>query len=141
MAGGLSDRSKSRPSTRARTAAALPGNRSRIVATVQQAPPKPSMADLQRILDERRPAEARPRIARRLWSSRFHVQHRVAQMLRRGRILVGGDAAHVHSPAGGQGMNTGIQDANSLARALREVLESGNQGTLDAWEKDRLEIA
>ena len=52
------------------------------------------------------------------WSSRFRIHHRIARTARKGRILLCGDAAHVHSPAGGQGMNTGIQDAMSLAPLL-----------------------
>ena len=52
-----------------------------------------------------------------------------------------GDAAHVHSPAGGQGMNTGIQDAVSLAGALTRTLEDGNDARLDAWAIERHRIA
>ncbi len=54
------------------------------------------------------------------WGSRFRVHHRVADAYRAGRLLLAGDAAHVHSPAGGQGMNTGIQDGHALGRALAE---------------------
>ena len=62
------------------------------------------------------------------WSSQFHIHHRVAQSPRQGRILLCGDAAHVHSPAGGQGMNTGIQDSISLAQALTATLRDGDDG-------------
>ena len=57
-----------------------------------------------------------------LWGSRFRVHHRVADVYRAGRVLLAGDAAHVHSPAGGQGMNAGILDAMSLADALVQAL-------------------
>ena len=54
-----------------------------------------------------------------LWGSRFRVHHRIADSYRAGRVLLAGDAAHVHSPAGGQGMNVGMLDAMSLADALQ----------------------
>ena len=53
-----------------------------------------------------------------VWGSRFRIHHRVADTFRAGRLLLAGDAAHVHSPAGGQGMNLGIQDAVALGDAL-----------------------
>jgi len=56
-----------------------------------------------------------------VWGSRFRIHHRVANTYRAGRLLLSGDAAHVHSPAGGQGMNLGIQDAVALADALAGV--------------------
>ncbi len=60
-----------------------------------------------------------------IWGSRFRVHHRVADTYRAGRLLLAGDAAHVHSPAGGQGMNLGIQDAVALGDALAAVLGGG----------------
>jgi 2-polyprenyl-6-methoxyphenol hydroxylase-like FAD-dependent oxidoreductase len=121
--------------------APLPGNRFRIVATMKDAPPEPSIADLQHIFEERGPENAAIAIHRIVWASRFHLEHRVAKVLRQGRILLAGDAAHVHSPAGGQGMNTGIQDAIALASALQETLQHGNDAALDMWQEKRLEIA
>jgi 2-polyprenyl-6-methoxyphenol hydroxylase-like FAD-dependent oxidoreductase len=121
--------------------APLPGNRFRIVATMKEAPPEPSIADLQHIFEERGPGNAAIAIRRIVWASRFHVQHRVAKVLRQGQILLAGDAAHVHSPAGGQGMNTGIQDAIALAGALQETLQQGNDAALNSWQEKRLEIA
>ena len=67
-----------------------------------------------------------------LWGSRFRIHHRVADSYRAGRLLLAGDAAHVHSPAGGQGMNLGITDAVALADALTEALRTGHD-TLDAY--------
>jgi 2-polyprenyl-6-methoxyphenol hydroxylase-like FAD-dependent oxidoreductase len=121
--------------------APLPSNLFRIVATVKQAPPAPSIAVFQQILEERGPENAVINIRRSVWASRFHIQHRVAKVLRQDRILLAGDAAHVHSPAGGQGMNTGIQDAIVLAGALKETLEQGNDAALNLWQEKRLEIA
>lgn len=121
--------------------APLPGDHFRIVATMKEAPPEPSIADLQRIFEERGPENAAIAIRSIVWASRFHLEHRVAKVMRQGRILLAGDAAHVHSPAGGQGMNTGIQDAIALAGALQETLQQGNDAALDSWQEKRLEIA
>ena len=56
------------------------------------------------------------------WFSTYHVHHRVTEHFRKGRAFLLGDAAHIHSPAGGQGMNTGIGDAINLAWKLAAVL-------------------
>ena len=61
--------------------------------------------------------------------------------MRKGPVLLVGDAAHVHSPAGGQGMNTGIQDAVSLADALVAALEDGGDQALSAWAEHRRQVA
>lgn len=77
-----------------------------------------------------------------MWSSRFRVQHRLADCYREGRAFLAGDAAHVHSPAGGQGMNTGIQDAVALAARLAEVLRDGaGEQVLDRYEAERRSVA
>jgi 2-polyprenyl-6-methoxyphenol hydroxylase-like FAD-dependent oxidoreductase len=119
--------------------APLPGNHFRVAS--MKAPPEPSIADLQHIFEERGLENATIAIHRIVWASRFRLEHRVAKVLRQGRILLAGDAAHVHSPAGGQGMNTGIQDAIALAGALKETLELGNDAALNSWQEKRLEIA
>ncbi|MFC1406915.1 FAD-dependent oxidoreductase [Streptacidiphilus cavernicola] len=98
--------------------APLPGGHYRVVATVDEAPAEPDLAFVQQLLDERAPGQAR--VSAVAWSSRFRVHHRVADRYRAGRLFLAGDAAHVHSPAGGQGMNTGIQDAYALGRALAD---------------------
>jgi len=121
--------------------APLPDDRFRIVATVVEAPELPSAQFMQSILDARGPFENPGRIGEVHWSSRFHIHHRLAQCPRRGRILLCGDAAHVHSPAGGQGMNTGIQDSVSLAQALAATLQDGDETRLDAWAAKRHRIA
>jgi hypothetical protein len=77
-----------------------------------------------------------------LWGTRFHLHHRVADSYRAGRILLAGDAAHVHSPAGGQGMNTGIGDAINLAWKLAAVIAGRAPGTLlDSYELERIGFA
>ena len=121
--------------------APLPVDRFRIVATVDEAPELPSASYMQSILDARGPSENPGCIRDVRWSSRFHIQHRLAQSPRLGRILLCGDAAHVHSPAGGQGMNTGIQDSISLADALAATLQDGDETRLDAWAAKRHGIA
>ncbi len=121
--------------------APLPGNHFRIVATVQHAPPEPSVSDFESVLKERGPQNGAVSIRGMAWSSRFHIQHRVAKVLRQGNILLAGDAAHVHSPAGGQGMNTGIQDAVSLANALHQTIRNGDDAVLNKWQRERLKVA
>lgn len=118
----------------------LPGDHFRVIATLEDAPPEPALEDFQRLLEQRGP-EGAIKVTRLIWASRFRIHHRVAAALRKGRVIVCGDAAHVHSPAGGQGMNTGIQDAIALAAALKETLSTGSDAALGTWEKKRLEIA
>jgi 2-polyprenyl-6-methoxyphenol hydroxylase-like FAD-dependent oxidoreductase len=96
---------------------------------------------MQAVLDARGPATDPGRIREVAWSSRFRIHHRVAKTPRYGRILLVGDAAHVHSPAGGQGMNTGLQDSVSLAETLGATLADGNDARLDAWAAQRHRIA
>ena len=121
--------------------APLPNERFRIVATVDEAPEVPSLEFMQAILDARGPTTSPGRLHDVAWSSRFHIHHRVAQTPHKGRVLLCGDAAHVHSPAGGQGMNTGIQDGVSLAEALTSTLRDGDEARLDAWAAQRHKVA
>ncbi|MGS2808325.1 FAD-dependent monooxygenase [Nocardia sp. MW-W600-9] len=114
--------------------------RYRVVATVDDAPEHPTLDDIQTLLDARGPA-GEVRVDEVLWSSRFRVHHRVADHYRAGRVLLAGDAAHVHSPAGGQGMNTGIQDAALLARLLAKVVAGAPDSLLDEYETVRRPIA
>ena len=121
--------------------APLPDNRFRIVATMQQTEEQPSFEEFQHVLNERGPDGAVCRIRSILWSSRFKVAHRVASEFHKGRFLLAGDAAHVHSPAGGQGMNTGIQDGISLAGALQSALTADDPLPLVEWQNNRRKIA
>jgi 2-polyprenyl-6-methoxyphenol hydroxylase-like FAD-dependent oxidoreductase len=75
------------------------------------------------------------------WFSTYRVHHRVADHFRRGRVFLAGDAGHVHSPVGGQGMNTGIGDAVNLAWKLAAVLSGRPAGLLDSYEAERLPFA
>jgi len=121
--------------------APLPDGVHRIVATADTAPERPDSVFVQSLLDARGPQRRRLQLRELIWSSRFPVHHRVAERYRAGRILVAGDAAHVHSPAGGQGMNTGIQDGIALAEALATALATGSEAALDAYEAERLPVA
>ncbi|MYW65754.1 FAD-dependent oxidoreductase [Streptomyces sp. SID8379] len=72
------------------------------------------------------------------WMSRFHSDERQAPHYRVGRVLLAGDAAHVHTPAGGQGMNTGLQDAANLGWKLAAVLNGrASEGLLETYEAER----
>ncbi len=76
------------------------------------------------------------------WFSTYHVHHRVADHFRKGRAFILGDAAHIHSPAGGQGMNTGIGDAINLAWKLAAVLQGrAEDALLDTYELERMPFA
>ena len=76
------------------------------------------------------------------WTSVFRIHRRLADTYRRGRVLLAGDAAHIHSPFGGQGMNTGVGDAENLAWRLG-LVASGRAGTalLDGYERERRPVA
>lgn len=76
------------------------------------------------------------------WFSTCDVHHRVAERFAVGRAFIAGDAGHVHSPAGGQGMNTGIGDAVNLAWKLASVLRTGaHTSLLDTYEVERIRFA
>jgi 2-polyprenyl-6-methoxyphenol hydroxylase-like FAD-dependent oxidoreductase len=94
----------------------------------------------QRFLDERGPAGARA--SDPAWMVAFRIHHRMTNRYRDRRAFVAGDAAHIHSPAGGQGMNTGIQDAYNLAWKLA-LVERGvaREAILDSYEAERMPIA
>jgi 2-polyprenyl-6-methoxyphenol hydroxylase-like FAD-dependent oxidoreductase len=113
--------------------APLPGDIFRIVAPAADVPKVPSEAFMQELLDARAFGPRQLVISDLLWTTRFHIHHRVADNYRAGRLLLAGDAAHVHSPAGGQGMNLGITDAISLAGALAEVVPGGSDAALGAY--------
>jgi len=121
--------------------APLPGDIYRIVAPVADAPEEPSAAFVQQLLDERGLGAGRMVVTDVVWGSRFRIHHRVADTYRAGRLLLAGDAAHVHSPAGGQGMNLGIQDGVALAGALAAVLAGASDNVLDEYNATRRPIA
>jgi 2-polyprenyl-6-methoxyphenol hydroxylase-like FAD-dependent oxidoreductase len=76
------------------------------------------------------------------WFSTYRVHHRVAHSFRKGRAFLLGDAAHIHSPVGGQGMNTGIGDAVNLAWKLASAVKHSATATmLDTYEPERIAFA
>jgi len=120
--------------------APLPDGVHRIVAPATEAPEEPSGEFVQRLLDSRVGAGVLT-VTDVIWGSRFRIHHRVADTYRAGRLLLAGDAAHVHSPAGGQGMNLGIQDGVALADALAAVLAGGPDALLDGYSATRRPMA
>ena len=75
------------------------------------------------------------------WKSLWRANIRLVDRYRAGRVLLAGDAAHIHSPAGGQGMNTGIQDAYNLGWKLAAVANGADPALLDTYEAERRPIA
>jgi len=118
--------------------APLPDGTYRVVATLDDAPEHPSIADIQALLYGRGPEANPARVVDMIWSSRFRVHHRIARSYRDGRLILMGDAAHVHSPAGGQGMNTGLIDAVVLGNLLAGVVrESRPESDIDLYQETR----
>jgi 2-polyprenyl-6-methoxyphenol hydroxylase-like FAD-dependent oxidoreductase len=99
----------------------------------------PSMALLQRLADEYTGGAVRLRDP--AWRSEFRLRHRLAARYRIGSVFLAGDAAHAHSPAGGQGMNAGIQDAWNLGWKIALVARGeAPRGLLDSYEAERLPV-
>lgn len=116
----------------------LPEDRWRLIIT--NSPPdwhrEPSLAQCQALVDER--GLERLRLGDPRWTSVFRIHRREAARFRQDRVFLLGDAAHIHSPVGGQGMNMGIQDSFNLAWKLSLVLRSGgNAQLLDSYEAER----
>ena len=96
----------------------------------------PSLAECEAIVRARVRASISP--SDLAWSSYFHLHSRMVDRLRHGRVFFAGDAAHVHSPAGAQGMNTGIQEAFKLGWKLARVLGAGSpERLLDTYHAER----
>ncbi|MGH3279481.1 MAG: FAD-dependent oxidoreductase [Trebonia sp.] len=99
------------------------------------------LAHLQAIL-ERRSGRTDIRLHEPEWSSLWRANIRLVDRYRDGNVLLAGDAAHIHSPAGGQGMNTGIQDAHNLGWKLAAVANGGaSLELLDSYETERRPVA
>jgi 2-polyprenyl-6-methoxyphenol hydroxylase-like FAD-dependent oxidoreductase len=99
----------------------------------------PTLEQLQTVCGERSTVPLR--LGAMTWSSWFRIHSRMVPQLRVGRLLLGGDAAHIHSPAGGQGMNTGIQDMINLAWKLALVMGGrAPQELLDTYETERIPV-
>lgn len=117
----------------------LGGKRVRLVLEVRDevaAGTEPTLEQTQRLAAERMDSTAR--LSNPRWLTYFEIHHGQVPDYRLGRVLLAGDAAHIHSPAGGQGMNTGLQDADNLAWKLALVARgrAGN-ALLDAYDAER----
>ena len=119
----------------------MPKGRSRVVGTVGKTDPghprpDPTLDAVQALADERTAGGVR--VTDPEWLSTFRVQERKVSDYGRGPVFLAGDAAHIHSPAGGQGMNTGMQDAINLAWKLAMVSKgSGGRSLLDSYSPER----
>jgi 2-polyprenyl-6-methoxyphenol hydroxylase-like FAD-dependent oxidoreductase len=115
----------------------MSATRRRVVATVDRAESDaPSSELVQQVLHERGPAGFEVRGL--LWSSYFRIHHRQVAQLRVGRMFVAGDAAHIHSPFGGQGMNTGLHDIWNLAWKLDLALHGhASEALLNSYTAER----
>jgi 2-polyprenyl-6-methoxyphenol hydroxylase-like FAD-dependent oxidoreductase len=100
----------------------------------------PTFAEIQELVAERAP---RPiKVSDPEWLASFRCHLRSATSYRRGRVLLAGDAAHIHSPAGGQGMNTGMMDAHNLAWKLALVADGrAPDALLDTYGQERVPVA
>ena len=114
--------------------------RKRIVATIEHPEgDAPSLDLVQKVLDQRAPEGIQAQALH--WSSYFRIHHRQVAQLRVGRIFIAGDAAHIHSPFGGQGMNTGLHDVWNLVWKLDLFLHGhGNEQLLDSYGAERLPV-
>jgi 2-polyprenyl-6-methoxyphenol hydroxylase-like FAD-dependent oxidoreductase len=100
----------------------------------------PSLAEIQELADQRAPRPVT--VSDPTWLASFHCHRRSASAYRRGRVLLAGDAVHIHSPAGGQGLNTGIMDAHNLGWKLA-LVASGRapDAMLDSYGSERRPVA
>ena len=118
----------------------MSATRRRVVASIDHpegdAPP---LSLVREVLAQRAPSGIEARALH--WSSYFRIHHRCATKLRVGRVFIAGDAAHIHSPFGGQGMNTGLHDVWNLVWKLDLVLRGhGNDELLDSYAAERLPV-
>jgi 2-polyprenyl-6-methoxyphenol hydroxylase-like FAD-dependent oxidoreductase len=122
---------------------ALPGDQLRVVAGVPDGTPAPDQATIAGLLGKRGGGWVREATIESVAAtSTYRVQQKVAATLRRGNVFLLGDAAHTHSPAGGQGMNTGIQDAANLGWKLHHVLTGrAAPALLDTYDAERRPVA
>jgi hypothetical protein len=118
------------------------GDRCRVMADIGTSadtpkPPDPTLAQAQAFVDERGPGGLT--LSQPVWLAGFRINERKVSDYRRGRVMLAGDAAHIHSPAGGQGMNTGMQDAFNLAWKLTLVQRGQAQANplLDSYSRER----
>jgi 2-polyprenyl-6-methoxyphenol hydroxylase-like FAD-dependent oxidoreductase len=103
----------------------------------QERPGDLTIDDLQQAADH---VGVRVKIHSAEWMTPFHVNDRQAKHYRIGNVFLAGDASHIHSPVGGQGMNTGIQDVANLAYKLAAVARGADESLLDSYQEERGEV-
>ncbi|HQR08828.1 MAG TPA: FAD-dependent monooxygenase [Gemmatales bacterium] len=119
-------------------------DRFRVIADIGKAgvdrPADPTLAEVQAKVDERGPGGLK--LVDPVWLAGFRINERKVTDYRKGRVMLAGDAAHIHSPAGGQGMNTGMQDAFNLAWKLALIQRGQGQAKplLDSYSQERSAI-
>ena len=118
--------------------------RCRVVADIPphaiRHPDEPTLTEVQALAATRSLADVT--LSDPLWLSTFHISRRKVEQFRIGRVFLAGDAAHIHSPAGGQGMNTGIQDATNLGWKLALVTaQHAPQSLFDSYSMEREPVA
>jgi 2-polyprenyl-6-methoxyphenol hydroxylase-like FAD-dependent oxidoreductase len=107
---------------------------------IQSERPGASLPQLQEVADRLVPGQ--PKLSDLRWSSIFRISMRLAARYRIGNVFLAGDACHIHPPTGGQGMNTGIQDADNLAWKLALVARGeAGPALLDSYEEERRPVA
>jgi 2-polyprenyl-6-methoxyphenol hydroxylase-like FAD-dependent oxidoreductase len=120
----------------------LGAGRLRLIGPLRQPPGREGREPTHEDIGKRAIENLKLAVGRVNWFSTYHVHHRVAMKFREGRAFLLGDAAHIHSPVGGQGMNTGIGDAVNLAWKLAAVLAgSAGDGLLATYETERIAFA
>ena len=105
----------------------------------QQADQQPTIDDVRHYLARRAPQMKAMIVGDPLWLSEFRINCRMVDHMRRGRTFLAGDAAHIHSPTGGQGITTGVQDAANLSWKLARVCRNGAPpALLHTYDEERL---
>ena len=121
----------------------MQGGRFRLIASHPLSEPQPgaepSLDEIQNIYNQR--SHIPGRFHDMVWSSYFKINSRMIHQLHKGRVFLGGDAAHIHSPAGGQGMNTGIQDMINLGWKMALVIQGkASPKLLETYTADRVPV-
>ena len=120
----------------------MPGGRARVIGTIGKTDPNhprpdPTLADVQALADRRAGGFG---VSDPNWLTNFRINERKVDDYRVGRVFLSGDAAHIHSPAGGQGMNTGMQDAIGLAWRLALVERGASEALLESYSPERTAV-
>lgn len=109
-----------------------------VEVTNRQANEPVTLDTIRRLLTQRAPRIGATIVGEPLWLSDFRINCRMVDRMRDRRVFVAGDAAHIHSPTGGQGITTGMQDAANLAWKLDRVCRGASASLLDTYEEERL---